>query len=196
MRLKVNLTDYLDTGLFLDHRPMRWWMQQHAKDKSVLNLFCYTGTVSVHAAVGGAKRVDSVDMSATYLEWAEDNFKLNGLPLSPYQYRFIQANVVEWLPRCQHRYDLIFLDPPTFSNSKRMQGVFDVQRDHADLIHQAMQLLEANGTLVFSNNFRKFQLDSSVEQRYQVQDYRLQSLPEDFQRDPKIHGCWLINHIK
>lgn len=196
VRLKVNLTDYLDTGLFLDHRPMRWWMQQHAKDKSVLNLFCYTGAVSVHAAVGGAKRVDSVDMSATYLDWAEDNFKLNGLPLSPYQYRFIQANVVEWLPRCQHRYDLIFLDPPTFSNSKRMQGVFDVQRDHADLIHQAMRLLETDGTLVFSNNFRKFQLDASITQRYQVQDYRLQSLPEDFQRDPKIHGCWLINAIK
>ncbi|MFN3785568.1 MAG: bifunctional 23S rRNA (guanine(2069)-N(7))-methyltransferase RlmK/23S rRNA (guanine(2445)-N(2))-methyltransferase RlmL, partial [Thiothrix sp.] len=192
VKLKVNLTDYLDTGLFLDHRPMRFWMQQHASGKTVLNLFCYTGTVSVHAAVGGAKRVDSVDMSATYLRWAEDNFALNGLRAMPYQYRFIQADVLEWLENCRGNYDLIFLDPPTFSNSKRMDTVFDVQRDHAHLIRRCMQLLAPAGTLVFSNNFRKFKLDSSIAADFSVQDYRLQSLPEDFQRDPKIHGCWLI----
>ncbi|HRJ53729.1 MAG TPA: bifunctional 23S rRNA (guanine(2069)-N(7))-methyltransferase RlmK/23S rRNA (guanine(2445)-N(2))-methyltransferase RlmL [Candidatus Thiothrix moscowensis] len=194
VKLKVNLTDYLDTGLFLDHRPMRYWMQQHASGKAVLNLFCYTGTVSVHAAVGGATRVDSVDMSATYLDWAEDNFALNGLRLDPYKYRFVQANALEWLERCKSRYDLIFLDPPTFSNSKRMDDVFDVQRDHVQLIRDCMRLLEKDGTLVFSNNFRKFKLDPGIERAYAVQDYRLQSLPEDFQRDPKIHGCWLIRH--
>lgn len=192
VRLKVNLTDYLDTGLFLDHRPMRYWIQQHAKSKSVLNLFCYTGAVSAHAAAGGAGRVDSVDMSATYLDWAEDNFRLNGLLLEPYKYRFIQANAVEWLKKCSNRYDLIFLDPPTFSNSKRMEDVFDVQRDHAELIRNAMRVLNIGGTLVFSNNFRKFKLDPQIEAVYDVQDYRMQSLPEDFQRDPKIHGCWLI----
>lgn len=194
VHLKVNLTDYLDTGLFLDHRPMRHWMQQHSKGKRVLNLFCYTGAVSVHAAVGGAKRVDSVDMSATYLKWAEDNFRLNRLPSEPYKYRFIQANVVEWLQKCDAHYDLIFLDPPTFSNSKRMQDVFDVQRDHADLIRHCMRILEPGGTLVFSNNFRRFRLDPDISERYRVQDYHRQSLPEDFQRNPKIHACWLITH--
>ena len=191
-RFKVNLTEYLDTGLFLDHRPIRCWLQQQAKGKTVLNLFCYTGTASVHAAIGGAKRVDSVDMSATYLQWAEDNFQLNGLKGAPYQYRFIQANAVEWLERCQAQYDLIFLDPPTFSNSKRMLDVFDVQRDHVGLIRDAMRCLSPDGTLMFSNNFRKFKLDAGIETDFAVQDYRMQSLPEDFQRDPKIHGCWLI----
>ena len=195
VKFKINLSDYLDTGLFLDHRPMRYWMQQHANDKTVLNLFCYTGAVSVHAAVGGAKRVDSVDMSATYLAWAEDNFALNGFKPEPYKYRFMQANAVEWLQRCKAEYDLIFLDPPTFSNSKRMQDVFDVQRDHVELINHCMRILSANGTLIFSNNFRKFKLDPSIEIAYRVQDYRLPSIPEDFQRDPKIHGCWLITKI-
>lgn len=192
---KVNLTDYLDTGLFLDHRPMRYWLQQHAKDKRVLNLFCYTGTASVHAAVGGASRVDSVDMSATYLAWARENLALNGFQHDPYRrYRFIQDNVLDWLSECNEQYDLIFLDPPTFSNSKRMEGAFDVQRDHIALINDAMRILSAEGTLIFSNNFRKFQLDPEVEAKYQVQDYRKASLPLDFERDPKIHGCWLIKH--
>ncbi|SEA28415.1 23S rRNA (guanine2445-N2)-methyltransferase / 23S rRNA (guanine2069-N7)-methyltransferase [Thiothrix caldifontis] len=192
---KVNLTDYLDTGLFLDHRPIRYWLQQHSKNKKVLNLFCYTGTASVHAAIGGADRVDSVDMSATYLEWAKDNFSLNNLQHDPYRrYRFIQANVLEWLYDCDEYYDLIFLDPPTFSNSKRMQDTFDVQRDHVALIDDAMRVLSPDGTLIFSNNFRKFKLDTEVENKYAVQDYRKQSLPLDFERDPKIHGCWLIKH--
>ncbi len=192
VRFKVNLSDYLDTGLFLDHRPMRWWMQQQAQGKTVLNLFCYTGAVSVHAAVGGASRVDSVDLSATYLAWAEENLQLNQLKLNPYKYRMIRANAVEWLANCQQTYDLIFLDPPTFSNSKRMQDVFDVQRDHVELLHQAMRVLNKNGTLVFSNNFRKFKLDPVITERYEVEDYRIPSIPEDFQRDPKIHSCWLL----
>ena len=195
VHFKVNLTDYLDTGLFLDHRPMRYWLQQHSKGKKVLNLFCYTGTASVHAAIGAANRVDSVDMSATYLEWAKDNFALNGLQHDPYRrYRFIQANVLEWLYDCDEYYDLIFLDPPTFSNSKRMQDTFDVQRDHVALIDDAMRVLSPDGTLIFSNNFRKFKLDAEVENKYNVQDFRKQSLPLDFERDPKIHSCWLINH--
>ncbi|HMT93146.1 bifunctional 23S rRNA (guanine(2069)-N(7))-methyltransferase RlmK/23S rRNA (guanine(2445)-N(2))-methyltransferase RlmL [uncultured Thiothrix sp.] len=192
VHFKVNLIDYLDTGLFLDHRPMRWWMQQQAQGKSVLNLFCYTGAVSVHAAIGGASRVDSVDLSATYLAWAEENLQLNQLKLNPYKYRMIRANVVEWLANCQQTYDLIFLDPPTFSNSKRMQDVFDVQRDHVELLHHAMRVLNKNGTLVFSNNFRKFKLDPVITERYRVEDYRIPSIPEDFQRDPKIHSCWLL----
>ncbi len=196
VRSQINLTGYLDTGLFLDHRPMRYWMQQQAKGKKVLNLFCYTGMVSVHAAVGGAAQVDSVDMSGTYLAWAEDNFRLNHFNhlRSAAQYRFIRANAVSWLAEAKSRYDLIFLDPPTFSNSKRMEDVFDVQRDHVQLIRDAMRILEPDGTLVFSNNFRKFKLDAGIETDFQVQDYRLQSLPEDFRRDPKIHGCWLIRH--
>ncbi len=194
-RFKVNLSDYLDTGLFLDHRPIRYWLQQQAKNKIVLNLFCYTGTASVHAAIGGANRVDSVDMSATYLEWAKENFSLNDLQHDPYRrYRFIQANVLEWLYDCDEYYDLIFLDPPTFSNSKRMQDTFDVQRDHSALIDDAMRVLSTDGTLIFSNNFRKFKLDAEVGEKYVVQDYRKQSLPLDFERDPKIHGCWLIRH--
>lgn len=194
VRFKVNLSDYLDTGLFLDHRPMRWWMQQQAQGKSVLNLFCYTGAVSVHAAVGGASRVDSVDLSATYLAWAEENLQLNQLKLNPYKYRMIRANAVEWLADCKQTYDLIFLDPPTFSNSKRMQDIFDVQRDHVGLLDHAMRVLTSDGTLIFSNNFRKFKLDPIITERYLVEDYRASSIPEDFQRDMKIHGCWLLRH--
>lgn len=195
VRFQVNLTDYLDTGLFLDHRPMRYWLQQQAHGKRVLNLFCYTATASVHAAVGGASRVDSVDMSATYLEWARDNFRLNGFGTDPYRrWRLIQADVLTWVQACTEHYDLIFLDPPTFSNSKRMQVTFDVQRDHVALLESVMRLLDSKGTLVFSNNFRRFKLDAEISERYDVQDYRLQSLPADFARDPKIHGCWLIRH--
>jgi 23S rRNA (guanine2445-N2)-methyltransferase / 23S rRNA (guanine2069-N7)-methyltransferase len=192
-KFRVNLVDYLDTGLFLDHRPMRSWMQQNAKDKRVLNLFCYTGAVSVHAALGGAARVDSVDMSATYLDWAEENFRINKLPIE--HYRFIQDDVTEWLPVCPHRYDIIFLDPPTFSNSKRMRADFDVQRDQVWLINQAMQVLNPKGTLVFSNNFRRFKLDPIISERYQVTDYHQKSLPIDFERNPKIHTCWFISKL-
>lgn len=191
-RFIINLTDYLDTGLFLDHRPMRYWLQQQAKDKVVLNLFCYTGAASVHAAMGGASRVDSVDLSNTYLEWAKENFRLN--KLKPERFNFIQADVVEWLADAQSKYDLIFLDPPTFSNSKRMRDHFDVQRDHQELIDNAMKVLVPDGTLVFSNNFRKFKMDEAVLANYDVQDYRQKSIPADYERNQKIHGCWLIKH--
>lgn len=196
VRLKVNLRDYLDTGLFLDHRPIRFWLQQQAKGKRVLNLFCYTATASAHAALGGAVQVDSVDMSATYLAWGEDNFRLNGLDPAAAAYRFIQADVMQWLDACKTDgfYDLIFLDPPTFSNSKRMRDVFDVQRDHPFLIQHAMRLLKPGGVLMFSNNFRKFKLDQLLVAQYVLEDYHQKSLPEDFKRNPKIHGCWLVRH--
>lgn len=190
LNFKVNLTDYLDTGLFLDHRPMRYWLQTQARGARVLNLFCYTGAASVHAAAGGAVRVDSVDLSATYLSWAKDNFRLNHLTID--KHGFIQADVLTWLHDCESEYDLIFLDPPTFSNSKRMDDDFDVQRDHPALIRAAMKTLKPGGTLVFSNNYRRFKLDASIAEDFQVTDQRLQSIPADFHRSPRIHGCWFI----
>lgn len=192
VKLKANLTEYLDTGVFLDHRPTRLWLQQNARDKQVLNLFCYTGAASVHAAVGGAARVDSVDLSSTYLNWAQDNFRLNHVTLKRHQ--FVQADVLAWLADCSERYDLIFLDPPTFSNSKRMEDDFDVQRDHPWLIAQAMRCLATDGTLVFSNNYRRFQMAAELAADFDIKDIRKQSLPPDFQRHERVHGCWLIRH--
>lgn len=192
VRLQVNLTDYLDTGLFLDHRPMRHWLQQQSAGARVLNLFCYTGTASVHAAKGGAKRVDSVDMSATYLNWARDNFRLNHLTIN--QHGFFQADVLAWLQDCTETYDLIFLDPPTFSNSKRMEQHFDVQHDHVWLLKETMKRLRLEGTLIFSNNYRRFVLDEEIRRHYSVEDVRRQSLPADFQRRERIHACWFIRH--
>ncbi len=190
----VNLSDYLDTGLFLDHRPMRYWVQTHARGKRFLNLFCYTGAASVHAAVGGAVSTTSVDLSQTYLTWAERNFQLN--QLSKGDHRFIRADVMEWLGREKGRYDLIFLDPPTFSNSKKMESVLDVQRDHIDLIEQAMALLSRDGLLIFSNNYRRFKLDEKIGELFQVEDKTRESLPEDFEKNQRIHQCWFIRHAE
>ncbi|MDC6726226.1 class I SAM-dependent methyltransferase, partial [Leclercia adecarboxylata] len=149
--------DYLDTGLFLDHRPLRLRIQKEAGGKRFLNLFCYTATATVHAAKGGARSTTSVDLSRTYLDWARRNLSLNGL--SDRQ-RLEQGDVMAWLEEDRGEYDLIFIDPPTFSNSKRMEGVFDVQRDHLALLDLAMARLAAGGTLYFSNNFRKFELNA------------------------------------
>ena len=188
----VNLSDYLDTGLFLDHRPMRYWVQTHAKNQRFLNLFCYTGAVSVHAAAGGAASTTSVDLSQTYLAWAERNFQLN--QLSGSRHRFIRADVLEWLGREKEQYDLIFLDPPTFSNSKKMDSVLDVQRDHVGLIEQAMKLLATDGLLIFSNNYRRFKLDETIKQSFDVVDKTRESVPEDFEKNQRIHQCWFIRH--
>ncbi len=186
----VNLRDYLDTGLFLDHRLTRRSIQQQAKGKSVLNLFAYTGTASVHAAVGGAKVVTTVDMSNTYLDWAKRNFDLNGL--AGKQYQFVQANVLEWLQSCHNQFDLIFVDPPTFSNSKRMEDTWDVQRDHLKLLGLIGKLVAPGGKVIFSNNKRRFKLDSAAltEQGWSIKDVSAQSLPEDFKRNPHIHVCF------
>ncbi|RRJ84846.1 bifunctional 23S rRNA (guanine(2069)-N(7))-methyltransferase RlmK/23S rRNA (guanine(2445)-N(2))-methyltransferase RlmL [Aestuariirhabdus litorea] len=190
-RLLVNLTDYLDTGLFLDHRPMRRRIGQEAKGKRFLNLFCYTGAATVHAAHGGARSSVSVDLSATYLEWARKNLSLNGFSE---RHQLVRADCMEWIRDNRETFDLIFIDPPTFSNSKRMEGVFDVQRDQVVLIDAAMKSLAQDGVLYFSNNFRRFQLDEGVSQRYQVEEISPQTLDPDFARNPKIHRCWRLTH--
>ena len=188
-RILVNLRDYLDTGLFLDHRPVRLQIQQQASGKDVLNLFSYTATASLHAAKGGARSTTSVDMSATYLNWGRKNFALNGFAET--RHEFVQADCIKWLKAQKgEHYDLIFMDPPTFSNSKRMQDVLDVQRDHVMLVDQAMALLRPGGKLIFSNNYRRFRLDEGLQQRYQVKDITRQTIGEDFKRNQKIHCCF------
>ncbi|MFY0677227.1 MAG: bifunctional 23S rRNA (guanine(2069)-N(7))-methyltransferase RlmK/23S rRNA (guanine(2445)-N(2))-methyltransferase RlmL [Neptuniibacter sp.] len=192
-RLLVNLHDYLDTGLFLDHRPIRQRIQQEAAGKDMLNLFCYTGTASVHAAVGGAKSTTSVDMSATYLNWAKRNMDLNGLD-NP-QHVQVQSDCLKWLRvQRQPAYDLIFMDPPTFSNSKRMQGVLDVQRDHVDLIEGAMRLLREEGVLYFSNNYRRFKIDHESLSDFVIEEITSKTLDPDFKRNSRIHCCYRITH--
>jgi 23S rRNA (guanine2445-N2)-methyltransferase / 23S rRNA (guanine2069-N7)-methyltransferase len=189
VKLLVNLTDYLDTGLFLDHRPMRMRIQREAAGKRFLNLFCYTATASVHAAKGGARSTTSVDLSRTYLDWARRNLSLNGFSDKN---RLEQGDVMAWLQACRDEFDLIFIDPPTFSNSKRMEGVFDVQRDHVELLDLAVARLAPGGVLYFSNNFRKFQLDERLAERYAVEEISAQTLDPDFARNSKIHRAWRI----
>lgn len=189
-RLIVNLEKYLDTGLFLDHRPMRRYVNQHAQGKDVLNLFCYTGSVTVQAALGGARHTVSVDLSRTYLNWTRRNLELNGLDL--YQNELVELDCTTYLQKYRDTFDLIFLDPPTFSNSKSTDNVLDVQRDHAQLIDLCMRRLNAGGLLIFSNNMRRFKLDETVTAQYDVQDYSAQSLDKDFERNSRIHQTWLI----
>lgn len=188
--LLINLRDYLDTGVFLDHRPVRQWIHQQAKGKRFLNLFSYTGAATVHAALGGAKSTVSVDMSRTYLDWARSNLMLNGLAEDCH--RLIQANCLQWLEQSHEQFDLIFMDPPTFSNSKRMKGVLDLQRDHPQMIAAAMKRLEPGGKLLFSNNFKRFIMDPAVIDEYQVKDLTRESIPFDFQNSKGIHCCFEI----
>lgn len=157
LRFRVNLSDYLDTGLFLDHRPTRALVREQARGKRVLNLFAYTGSFSVYAASGGANRVYTVDMSNTYVEWARDNFRLNDLAVEDHD--FVVANVLEYLPTLPAgSFDLVVCDPPTFSNSKKMRGIFDVQRDHPALLNACLRVLAPDGVLYFSTNHRRFRL--------------------------------------
>jgi len=190
-KLIVNLQDYLDTGLFLDHRPTRLKIGNMAKGKDFLNLFCYTATASVHAALGGAKSTTSVDMSNTYLAWGEKNFAENGISG---KHEFIQQDCIKWLQHAHEMYDLIFIDPPTFSNSKRMSDVFDVQDDHVDLLTSASARLNAGGEIIFSNNKRNFKLDLEAIKAlgFYVKDISKASIPEDFKRNHKIHQCWIL----
>ncbi len=197
VRLQVNLWEYLDTGLFLDHRPVRLMIAEQARGKRFLNLFCYTATASVHAAMAGAKYTVSVDMSHTYLNWARKNYAVNGLGEG--KNRLVQANCLEWLQEQSseqepQQFDLILLDPPSFSNSKRMEGVLDVQRDHVAMIEDTLKLLAPGGSLFFSNNLRSFKLDAEALSDYRVEDVSRQSRDKDFQRNSKIHQCWLIKH--
>jgi len=189
VKLLVNLTDYLDTGLFLDHRPLRLRIQREAAGKRFLNLFCYTATATVHAAKGGARTTTSVDLSKTYLDWARRNLSLNGYSDKN---RLEQGDVMAWLEADRGEYDLIFIDPPTFSNSKRMEGVFDIQRDHVQLLDLAMTRLAPGGVLYFSNNFRKFIFDEGLAARYGVEEISAKTLDPDFARNSKIHRAWRL----
>jgi len=187
---QVNLYDYLDTGLFLDHRPLRLRFSQLAPGTRFLNCFCYTATASVHAALAGALTTN-VDLSNTYLQWAEDNFTLNKLSLTRHQ--FIPFDCMEWLKITRDRFDVIFLDPPSFSNSKRMAETLDIQRDHESLINAAMHLLSEGGTLYFSTNFRQFKLSPAISASYTVRDISAKTIDVDFKRNPRIHQCFMIS---
>ena len=190
LKFLVNLTDYLDTGLFIDHRLVRAKLRELAKGKRFLNLFAYTATASVYAAAGGAKDTTSVDLSATYLDWASRNLALNGF--SGASHRLMQADAVTFLESDRDRYGLIYVDPPTFSNSKRAED-FDVQRDHVRLLLACAERLTADGVLVFSNNFRRFKLDhEALNERFIIDDWSAPSIPFDFTRRADIHGCWLL----
>lgn len=192
LRFKVNLSEYLDTGLFLDHRPLREKVRSIATGKNVLNLFAYTGSFSVYAAAAKANLVVTVDLSNTYLNWALENLKINDL-YQPNKHFFVQDDVKEWLsdPPNNTKYDIIIMDPPTFSNSKRMTDILDIQRDHITLINDALQLLTPDGILYFSTNFRKFKLQNELLDTTNIKDITAQTIPEDF-RDKKIHYCFEI----
>lgn len=196
--LLINLSDYLDSGLFLDHRITRELVYQRSAGKTVLNLFCYTGAVGVQAGLGGASSILNVDLSATYLKWARENHLLNGLD-DETRYQFLRADIVELLNKperfaLRQAYDLIFFDPPSFSNSSKMQQTLDIQRDHEDLIKQAMNLLARDGLLLFSTNRRGFKLADATRQSYVTLDITHSTIAEDFKRNPKIHRCWEIRH--
>jgi 23S rRNA (guanine2069-N7)-methyltransferase / 23S rRNA (guanine2445-N2)-methyltransferase len=192
----VNFEDYLDTGLFLDHRPFRLLLHQQAHGKRFLNLFAYTGAATVHAIKGGAVATTTVDMSNTYLQWAQRNFELNNI--SGKNHRLVRADCTQWLEQQANEsnrteYDLIFLDPPTFSNSKKMDEVFDIQKNHVSLINHAAALLAPGGELYFSTNFRRFKLDTTQLANLKIEDITRSTIPEDFARNQKIHYCWRIS---
>ncbi len=193
LKFEVNLSDYLDTGIFADHRKIRQWIRKQAKDCEFLNLFAYTGTASVYAAAGGAASVTTVDMSSNYLGWAERNMALNELQLVLHE--LIRTDCLEWLAGTHEKqYDLILLDPPTFSNSTRMEQDWDVQRDHVKIIRQAMRILKPSGLLIFSNNFRKFKIDGVNLDRYRIENKTRASIPRDFAQKANIHQCFFIRH--
>ncbi|OTA21689.1 hypothetical protein Xbed_00439 [Xenorhabdus beddingii] len=191
----VNLTDYLDTGLFLDHRIARRKLGEMSQGKDFLNLFAYTGSATVHAGLGGARSTTTVDMSRTYLEWAEKNLQANGL--TGRQHRLIQADCLGWLAQSREQFDVIFIDPPTFSNSKRMEDSFDVQRDHIELMKQLKHLLRRGGTLMFSNNKRGFKMDLAELEKLGLvaEEITEKTLSQDFARNRQIHNCWLLHHV-
>ena len=192
-RFLINLHDYLDTGLFLDHRKVRHWIAGEVTGKRFLNLYCYTATASVHAALGGAAASVSVDLSPKYIEWAQNNYQLNDI--DPAQHELVKADCSEWV-KAQlgggTRFDLIFLDPPTFSNSTAMDQDWDVQKNHKSMIDDCMAILNDAGTLIFSNNYRRFKLAPEVTEKYVVENRTKWSIQRDFARNPKIHQCWFI----
>ena len=193
-RFLVNFTDYLDTGLFLDHRITRARLGQLAQGKTFLNLFGYTGSATIYAAMGGATATTTVDISETYLSRASANLALNGFggPL----HQTIEADCMEWLRHNHERYGLIFVDPPTFSNARHRKQTFDIQNDHPTLLRLAMQHLAKGGLLIFSTNFRKFKLEESLLREFAVQEISAETVPRDFQRNPRIHRCWEFQHLQ
>src|SRR5690606_22383294 len=192
-RLRVNLFDYLDTGLFLDHRPLRLRIADEARDTRFLNLFGYTGAASVHAALGGARATTTVDLSATYLQWCADNLRENGL--GGRAHRLVQADALQWLEADTGQYDLVFCDPPTSSNSKRA-GDFDVQAAHVGLLRAAVARLAPGGVLYFSNNFRRFRLDEAAVAGFaRCEDIGPETIPPDFARNPRIHRAWRLTAL-
>lgn len=190
VKLLVNLSAYLDTGLFLDHRPLRLRLAEEAGGRDFLNLFCYTASASVHAAAGGARSTTAVDLSNTYLEWGRRNLALNGFgePV----HRLLRADCREWLEKTGDSFDLVFVDPPSFSNSKRMEGHFDVQRDHVALLEACLARLRPGGVLYFSNNLKRFRIDPDFAERWSARDITADTIDFDFQRTPQIHHCWRI----
>lgn len=197
-KVLVNLTDYLDTGLFLDHRQIRLRIAQEARGKHFLNLYSYTSTASLHAALGGAASTTSVDLSNTYLNWSKENFVLNGLTVdhADEQHQFFASDCFEWLKEGHEQYELIFIDPPTFSNSKKFYGTFDIQRDHLSLLKRAMNRLTTDGTLYFSNNYRGFEMDEEILAFFDVEEITNETIGPDFKRNQKIHRAWKITHPK
>lgn len=190
LKFIINPADYLDVGLFLDHRTTRQMVRENASGKKVLNLFAYTGSFSVYAAAGGAASTLTVDMSNTYLQWADRNLVLNGF--SGDEHRLLQADVIQWLKYpTDSNFDLIVIDPPTFSNSKRMEGTLDTQRDHVWMLNQALQLCAPGGVIWFSNNYRRFKLSEEHIKASKIQDITKQTIPPDF-RNEKIHQCFKI----
>lgn len=193
LRFRVNFEDYLDTGLFLDHRETRRLIGSLAADRHVLNLFGYTGTASCYAARGGAHSTTTVDLSKTYLDWAQRNLTLNGY--GSRDHKVVQADCIDWLDNARAyrgHFGLIFLDPPTFSTSKRMRGSFDVERDQVALIQAALELLAPGGDLIFSTNKRRFRLDQQALGDLSIEDLSTQTIPKDFARNPRIHRCWRV----
>lgn len=191
VQFKINLEDYLDTGLFLDHRETRQMVASYAKGKRLLNLFAYTCSFSVHAAMAGASFTKSVDMSNTYTDWGRDNFELNGLPAS--NNPIIRADCLKFLQEERELYDLIVVDPPTISRSKKMDQMFDIQLDYPTILTQALRLLAPDGLLFFSTNSRKFVFDPTLLPPCKIQEVSHRTLPIDF-HDPKIHRCWKLSH--
>jgi 23S rRNA (cytosine1962-C5)-methyltransferase len=190
LKFIVNLSDFLDTGLFLDHRNTRSMVRAASEDKNVLNLFAYTGAFSVYAAAGGAKLVTTVDLSNTYIDWAKRNFELNGF--STEKNEFVQADVLQWLrQKPTTLYDIVVFDPPTFSNSKRMDDTLIIQRDYTALLDLILQRTKSGGVIYFSTNFRKFKLDETLIQGATIKDISGQSVPQDF-RNKKIHYCFRV----
>jgi 23S rRNA (guanine2445-N2)-methyltransferase / 23S rRNA (guanine2069-N7)-methyltransferase len=193
LKFWVNFRDYLDTGLFLDHRIVRGMLRAWAKDADFLNLFCYTGSATVYAAAGGARSTTGVDLSNTYLDWAHENLVLNGFRGANHE--LYRADCLAWLEEQEShgaRFDLIFLDPPTFSNSKRMEGVLDVQRDHVGMIRRSMKLLRPTGRLVFSTNYTRFKLDAEALADLSIEDISAATVPKDFERHARIHKCFVV----